>query len=144
MIERLLAGDAALARDDLEVADRLFGQVADADPRNAIAVVGLARIAVRRGELERARELAERALAIDPDEAAAGRLLAQLDLEPTVEQPPAPGLTPEPALAPEPETSPGAEAGPGPEPPLQARQESAPAPARRGWRAWLARILRRG
>ena len=146
MIERLLAGDAALARDDLEVADRLFGQVAEADPRNAIAVVGLARIAVRRGELGRARELAERALAIDPDEAAAGRLLAQLDLEPTVEQPrsPAPEPAPESALAPEPQTAPGTEAAPAPEPPPQAPHELEPAPARRGWRAWLARLLRRG
>lgn len=127
MIERLLAGDAALARDDLEVADRLFGQVAEADPRNAIAVVGLARIAVRRGELGRARELVERALAIDPDEAAAGRLLAQLDLERTAS---------EPGTAPEPEPDLVREPYPTPEP--------VPAPTRAGWRAWLARVLRRG
>lgn len=124
MIERLLAGEAAFARDDLEIADRLFAQVVEADPRNAIAVVGLARIAVRRGDLERARELAGRALAIDPDEAAASRLLVALDLEAEPEPAPerVPSAWPEPA------------AEPGPE----------PAPARRGWRAWLARLLRRG
>ena len=79
MIERLLAADAALDRDDLEVAQRLFGQVADADPRNAIAVVGLARVAARSNAPGVARSLALRALDIDPEEAAARRLLDELD-----------------------------------------------------------------
>ena len=79
MIERLLAGEAALARDELDAAERLFSQIATADPRNAIAMVGLARIAARKGELDQARALAIRALEIDPDEAAAVRLLAELD-----------------------------------------------------------------
>lgn len=109
MIERLLAGEAALGRDDLEIADRLFTQVAEADPRNAIAVVGLARIAVRRGDFELARELARRALAIDPDEAAASRLLVELDYKADEER------ELEPALD----------------------------RAAHGWRAWLARLLRR-
>jgi uncharacterized protein HemY len=79
MIERLLAADAALERGDIDVAGRLFAQVAEADPRNAIAVVGLARIAVRRGAPDEARALARRALEIDADEAAARRLLAELE-----------------------------------------------------------------
>lgn len=79
MIERLLAADAALDRDDLETAHRLFEQVAGADPRNAIAVVGLALVAARRNASDEARALARRALEIDPDEAAAQRLLEQLD-----------------------------------------------------------------
>ena len=79
MIERLLAADAALDRGEIEVASRLFSQVADADPRNAIAVVGLARVAQRRSMPGEARALAHRALEIDPDEAAARRLLAELD-----------------------------------------------------------------
>lgn len=78
MIERLLAAEAALARGELDLAGRLFGQVAEADPRNAIAIVGLARIARREGREEEARTLAEQALVIDPDEAAATRLLREL------------------------------------------------------------------
>jgi len=79
MIERLLAADAALSRDELDQAQRLFGQVAEADPRNAIAVVGLARVLAQRGDTDAARELLAHALEIDPDEAAAHRLLADLD-----------------------------------------------------------------
>ncbi len=113
MIERLLAGEAALARDELDAAERLFDQVAAADPRNAIALVGLARIAVRRGDRDAGRTLAGRALAIDPDEAAATRLLAELERTPPAEPRPA---------------------GP----------DRATPPPRGGWRAWLARFLRRG
>lgn len=79
MIERLLAADAALDRGEIDVAGRLFTQVTDADPRNAIAVVGLARVAMRRNAPADARALARRALDIDPDEAAARRLLVELD-----------------------------------------------------------------
>jgi uncharacterized protein HemY len=82
MIERLLAADAALARGELDHAERLFAQVAEADARNAIAVVGLARVALRRGVPGEARSLAERALDIDGQEAAARRLLDELDAHP--------------------------------------------------------------
>ncbi len=82
MIERLLAAEGALARDELDHAERMFGQVAEADPRNAIAVVGLARVASRRGDAAGARSRLERALEIDPDEAAARRLLDELDPPP--------------------------------------------------------------
>lgn len=79
MIERLLTADAALERGEPEAAERLYAQVVEADPRNAIAVVGLARVALARGETASAQALAERALAIDADEAAARRLLASLE-----------------------------------------------------------------
>jgi tetratricopeptide (TPR) repeat protein len=75
MIERLLAAERALAADQVEVADRMFGQVAAADPRNAIAVVGLARVAQRRGDLAVAAALAQRALEIDADDAVARTLV---------------------------------------------------------------------
>ncbi len=121
MIERLLVGEAALARNDLDAAERLFRQVAEADPRNAIAVAALARVALHRGDRDGARALAEQALGIDPEEADASRLLAQLDR---------PAL-PEPAPAP-------IQAAPRT---IQAAPRK-PAPSR-GWRSWLARLLRR-
>jgi tetratricopeptide (TPR) repeat protein len=82
MIERLLAAEDALARGDLDVAERLFTQVADADARNAIAVVGLARVAAERGKGDEAIATLRRALEIDPDEAAALRLLRRYEAEP--------------------------------------------------------------
>ncbi len=81
MIERLLAADAALERGELDVAERLFGQVAEVDPRNAIAAVGMGRVAAGRDDAEGARAWFQRALEIDPDEAAARRLLAALERE---------------------------------------------------------------
>ena len=102
MIERLLAADAALERDELEVAERLFGQVAQADERNAIAVVGLGRVALRRGDREGAAERMREALAIDPDEAAARRLLGELE-----------GTAARAEIAPEPEPVATAEAAVG-------------------------------
>ena len=78
MIERLLAAESALRRDELDHAEHLYEQVAAADPRNAIAVVGLARVAAQRGDAAAARAHLEHALEIDPEEAAARRLLAGL------------------------------------------------------------------
>lgn len=78
MIERLLAAEKALDQGMLDTAGRLFDQVAHADPRNAIALVGLAKVALREDRIDDARELVEQALAIDPDEAAAQRLLREV------------------------------------------------------------------
>jgi thioredoxin-like negative regulator of GroEL len=78
MIELLLAAERMLSSGDLDHAERLFSQVAEADPQNAIAVVGLARVASARGEPGVAKDLATRALAIDPEDEAARRLLAIL------------------------------------------------------------------
>ena len=74
MIELMLAADQLLATGDLDRAERIFRQVADSDPRNAIAVVGLARVAEARGRTEEALELVARALALDPEDVAAQRL----------------------------------------------------------------------
>ena len=106
MIERLLAAEGALSRDELDHAQRLFGQVVEADPRNAIAVVGLARVLARRGDTDAARELLAHALEIDPEEAAARRLLVELESasEPAVVvyPPPAPIASASTAPAPAP------------------------------------------
>ena len=83
MIERLLAAERALAEGQLDQAERLFRQVADADERNAIAVVGLAEVELARGNAPAARALATKALTIDPDDAAASRLLAAPATEPS-------------------------------------------------------------
>lgn len=83
MIELLLVADRLLAAGNLDRAERIYRQVADADPRNAIAVVGLARVAEARGSRESATELAARALAIDPEDQAAQRLVAALATPPT-------------------------------------------------------------
>src|SRR5215210_5276172 len=104
MIERLLAADAALERGELDAAEKLFGQVADADARNAIAAVGLGRVAAGRDDAVGARTWFLRALEIDPDEAAARRLLAALDREvppvvPVAEPVGEPQKRPAPAVA---------------------------------------------
>jgi tetratricopeptide (TPR) repeat protein len=93
MIERLLAAEKALDQGMVDTAGRLYAQVAQADPRNAIALVGLAKVALREDRIDDARELAEQALAIDPDEAAAQRLLREVYAEVR----PAPEPTPTPA-----------------------------------------------
>ena len=135
MIERLLVAERLLADGDIDRAEHLFEQVAEADPRNAIAVVGLAQVAQARGDAAGAIRLATRALEIDPEEAAAQRLVADL------EEVPAAAVEPDRALEPEPEPV----AAPEPEPELVAAPEAAttlePAlPSAR--RSWLDRLLR--
>ncbi len=122
MIELLLVAERLLAEGDLDRAGHLFGQVAEADPRNAIAVVGLARVARARGDAAGALEIAGRALAIDHEDAAAQRLVDELG---------ATAPEPQPARAPE-------------SAPTNDRREPAPAPGSaptNDRRSWLDRFL---
>jgi tetratricopeptide (TPR) repeat protein len=79
MIEILLQAEGALSVGLLDRAEDLYRQVAESDPRNAIAVVGLARVALERGDEPGALDLARRALAIDTENAAAQRLATRLE-----------------------------------------------------------------
>ena len=79
MIEILLQAERALAMGLVDQAERLYRQAADADPHNSIAVVGLARVALERGDEPEAWRQTQRALAIDPENVAAQRLADRLE-----------------------------------------------------------------
>ena len=81
MFELLLQADRALADGALDRAERTYWQLVELDPTNAIAVAGLARVSLERGNEAAAREFADRALSIDPDSIAARRVLETLDNE---------------------------------------------------------------
>ena len=78
MIEVLLEAERALSFGLLDQAERMYRQASDADPRNSIAVVGLARVALERGNEAGALAEAERALSIDNENEAARRMAERL------------------------------------------------------------------
>lgn len=78
MIELLLQAERTLAMGLLDEAERLYRQGLEHDPRSAIAVVGLARIAIERGDDREAYRLAGKALELDPENGAAVRLAVRL------------------------------------------------------------------
>jgi tetratricopeptide (TPR) repeat protein len=79
VIELLLQAERALSVGLTDQAERLYRQAADNDPRNAIAVVGLARVALERSDDATAYREAVRALRIDPENVAARRLVVRLE-----------------------------------------------------------------
>jgi hypothetical protein len=79
VIELLLEAERALSFRLIDRAEQLYRQVAAADPRNSIAVVGLARVALERSDDFGAYLLARRALGIDPENEAARRLAVRLE-----------------------------------------------------------------
>jgi hypothetical protein len=133
VIELLLEAERAISFGQLDRAEQLYRQVATADPRNSIAVVGLARVALDRGDDLGAYLLARRALSIDPENDAARRLAIRLEeILATRGEPVADPLPPEamPVIAPPP---------PEPEPAIAAPTSRAeptavipPAPPERG------------
>ena len=100
MIERLLAAERALEADQLELADRLFAQVAAADPRNAIAMTGRAKVARRQGDIEAARRHAARALETDPDDRVAQTLASEVAAPPPMVPPRADRAAPRASASP--------------------------------------------
>jgi thioredoxin-like negative regulator of GroEL len=79
VIELLLEAERAMEMGRTDAAERLYRQVANADPRNVIAVVGLARVTLERGDERGALATARRALTIDPQNSAARRMVARLE-----------------------------------------------------------------
>ena len=78
MIEPLLEAERAMSFGLIDQEERLYRQVADQDPKNSIAVVGLARVALERGDERTAYLEAQRALAIDPENPAAQHMTMRL------------------------------------------------------------------
>ena len=99
MIEVLIEAERALTHGLVDQAERLYRQVADNDPKSSIAVMGLARVALERGDDRTAYLHGRAALAIDPDNPAAQHLVMRLtevmagrgETPPGVEAPPPAG-----------------------------------------------------
>jgi tetratricopeptide (TPR) repeat protein len=139
MIEIILEAERALTTGQLDQAERLYRQAAELDPRNSIAVVGLARVALDRGDERGAYTLARKALEIDPENAAGQRLAERLEevMRYRGEQPPAVTASPPVPAQPPPVAA---------KPPPPAVMQPSPkplTPPRRKRRSLLGRILRR-
>jgi thioredoxin-like negative regulator of GroEL len=78
MIELLVEAERALTHGLVDQAERLYQQVAASDPKSSIAVMGLARVALERGDDRTAYLHARAALSIDAENPAAQHLVMRL------------------------------------------------------------------
>ena len=162
MIERLLDAERAMSFGQLDLAEEIYQQVSTSDPKNSIAVVGLARVTLERGDDLGAYLLARRALGIDPENDAARRMAVRLaevlatrgepvaDSLPDADPLPDAGSLPDEVAAPQrdtttlvaPVTPPaGSRPAPPPEPPGAHIPKTAPRPRKR--RSLIDRLRRR-
>lgn len=79
MIELMLQAERALSMGMVDRAEQLYWQAIETDSRNGIAIVGLAKIAIERGDDATALLFARKALEIDPDNGAAQRITKRLE-----------------------------------------------------------------
>jgi tetratricopeptide (TPR) repeat protein len=148
MIEPLLEAERAMSFGLIDQAERLYRQVAEHDPKNSIAIVGLARVALERGDDRTAYLEAKRALQIDPDNPAAQHLvlrLAEVMAERGETPPEASAAQPATALPPTPAAPPPPPTAPAPAAPATGSPAAAsPAPPRpRKRRSVVDRLLGR-
>jgi hypothetical protein len=143
MIELLVEAERALTHGLVDQAERLYQQVAASDPKSSIAVMGLARVALERGDDRTAYLHARAALAIDAENPAAQHLVMRLtevmagrgETPPGVET--SPNVEPLPSVAPPPDV----EAPPARPATRAAPESSRPTPTRSP--GLVARLLRR-
>lgn len=137
----------------IDQAEEIYEQVSTSDPKNSIAVVGLARVALERGNELGAYLLARRALGIDPENDAARRMAVRLEEvlatrgQPVDDPLPAGAGEPIPSTAPAPAPAAATPAAPPPDGPLPPESGShipktAPAPKPKR-RSLLGRLRRR-
>jgi tetratricopeptide (TPR) repeat protein len=79
VIEQLLRAENALALGLLDQAQQIYERTLAHDPANAIALVGLSRVALERGDERASLGFARRALSLDPENAQAGRMIDRLE-----------------------------------------------------------------
>ncbi len=79
MIEILLQAENSLQLGMLDQAERRYWQVLESDPANAIAIVGLGRVALERGDERTALAFGRKALGVDPENSVARRLVDRLE-----------------------------------------------------------------
>lgn len=127
MIELMLEAERSLAVGLLDKAEKQYATVVASDPRNAIAIVGLARVALERGDQLQTYLYARKALALDPDNPAASHLAHRMAEQLAMRGEPVPGAA-DPPAAPAAEPAPAAPEPPEPTP----AGETSAAPRRPG------------